>query len=54
MAFDLDAALQRGTDGNNRLHADHINPRFAKSMGLIGFDKTYVRAEGPHLWDKTA
>ena len=52
MAFDLDAVLQHGIENNNSLHADHINPRFAKSMGLIGFDKTYVRAEGPHMWDK--
>ena len=52
MAFDLEAAVRQGVDGNNRLHTAHINPRFAKSMSLIGFDKTYVRAEGPCLWDK--
>ncbi|MFN3232964.1 MAG: aspartate aminotransferase family protein [Alphaproteobacteria bacterium] len=52
VAFDLDAALVQGANANNTLHANHINPRFAKSLGLIGFDKTYVRAEGAHLWDK--
>ncbi|MDA0339039.1 MAG: aspartate aminotransferase family protein [Proteobacteria bacterium] len=52
MAFDLDAVLQHGIENNNSLHTDHINPRFAKSMGLIGFDRTYIRAQGPYMWDK--
>ncbi len=34
------------------LHADHINPAFVKMLRAIGFDKRYVRGEGPYLWDK--
>ncbi len=33
------------------LHAEHVNPVFVKMLKTIGFDKTYVRGEGPHLWD---
>jgi len=33
------------------LHSEHINPVFVKMLRAIGFDKTYVRGEGPHLWD---
>jgi ornithine--oxo-acid transaminase len=34
------------------LHAEHINPAFVKMLRTIGFDKAYVRGEGPYLWDK--
>lgn len=34
------------------LHADHVNPAFVKMLRTIGFDKGYVRGEGPYLWDK--
>ncbi|MGN6627703.1 MAG: aminotransferase class III-fold pyridoxal phosphate-dependent enzyme, partial [Tepidisphaeraceae bacterium] len=33
------------------LHAEHINPAFVKMLRTIGFDKGYVRGEGPYLWD---
>jgi ornithine--oxo-acid transaminase len=33
------------------LHGRHINPVFVKMLKTIGFDKGYVRAEGPYLWD---
>src|SRR5215213_11006123 len=33
------------------LHEQHINPAFVKMLKTIGFDKGYVRGEGPHLWD---
>lgn len=34
------------------LHAEHINPAFVKMLRTIGFDKGYVKGEGPYLWDK--
>lgn len=34
------------------LHEKHINPVFAKMLRTIGFDKKYVRGEGPYLWDE--
>src|SRR6478672_1622225 len=33
------------------LHRDYINPSFVKMLRTIGFDKGYVRGEGPYLWD---
>ena len=34
------------------LHAEHVNPAFVKMLRAIGFDKGYVRGEGPYLWDE--
>jgi ornithine--oxo-acid transaminase len=36
---------------NYELHADHVNPANARTLKTIGFDRCYVRAEGPYLWD---
>jgi ornithine--oxo-acid transaminase len=33
------------------LWARTINPQFARVLRTIGFDRTWVRAEGAHLWD---
>jgi len=33
------------------LHDEHINSAFVKMLRTIGFDKAYVRGEGPYLWD---
>lgn len=41
-----------GDDDPGALHAAHINPRFAKVLQLIGFDRTWVRAEGAALFDE--
>ncbi len=51
MPFDLDETLQAALDSPARRYAENVNPRFAKALGLIGFDRTYVRAQGPYLWD---
>src|SRR3954453_1288860 len=34
-----------------QLWAKAINPQFARVLKTIGFDRTWVRAEGAHLWD---
>lgn len=34
------------------LHARHINPVFVKMLRTIGFDKGYVRGEGPYIYDE--
>ena len=33
------------------LHTKHVNPVFVKMLKTIGFDKGYVRGQGPYLWD---
>ena len=34
------------------LHQEHVNPSFVKMLKAIGFDKRYVRGQGPYLWDE--
>lgn len=44
----IEANRERAFD----LHAEHINPAFVKMLRTIGFNKGYVRGQGPYLWDK--
>lgn len=44
--------LDQHQDRAYDLHARHLNPAFVKMLRTIGFDKRYVRGEGPHLWDE--
>jgi len=32
-------------------HLNYMNPQMPKVLKTLGFDKTYVRGEGPYLWD---
>ena len=45
-----DAVESRGPE-SLQLWAKHINPQFARVLKTIGFDRTWVRAEGAYLWD---
>ncbi len=51
MPLDVRRLLQDAAGPHHQLQSEHVNPRFAKSLSLIGFDRTYVRAEGAHLVD---
>lgn len=51
MPFDLRDALRRHTGQNYELHAEHVNPQFARVLKTIGYDRVYTRAEGQYLWD---
>lgn len=42
------AGLGQATD----LHKKHINPQMGDVLRIIGFDKSYVKAQGTTLWDK--
>ena len=45
-------SLLKEYEGRNyELHAEHINPANVRTLRTIGFDRCYVRAEGPYLWD---
>lgn len=50
--FDLGGLL--ATRGSERyaLHRAHMNPQLPRMLQTIGFDKTYVRAEGALLFDE--
>lgn len=51
MPFDILDLIRNAEGRNYELHEAHINPRFAKTLRTIGFDRCYTRAEGPYLWD---
>lgn len=51
MSFDLAALLRRYRGQARELHREHVNPKWMDALGLIGFDKEYVRALGCALWD---
>jgi putrescine aminotransferase len=44
-------ALEAGAASVSDLHARHLNPTFIEALGLFGFRRHYVRAEGLSLWD---
>ena len=43
--------VQARQEESLELWARTINPQFARVLKTIGFDRTWVRAEGAHLWD---
>lgn len=49
--LDISALLQEHEGENYELHSQHINPSNVRTLRTIGFDRCYVRAEGPYLWD---
>ena len=52
MQSDLLSWLAMHDDRAYELHEKHLNPAFVRMLKTIGFDKTYVRGEGPYLWDE--
>lgn len=49
--LDIKKLIAERARENVDLHAQHVNPQFAKVLRTIGFDKTWVRAQGPYLYD---
>lgn len=49
--LDIRALLKEHAGRNYDLHTQHINPANVRTLKTIGFDRCYVRAEGPYLWD---
>jgi ornithine--oxo-acid transaminase len=49
--LDIRALLRKHEGRNYELHSAHINPANARTLKTIGFDRCYIRAEGPYLWD---
>ena len=52
MSFDLQALIDSRKGENIALQRENINPRFARVLRLIGFDKVYVRGLGQYLYDE--
>ena len=51
MSFDLKALIDSRKGENLALQGENINPRFARVLRLIGFDKVYVRGLAQYLYD---
>ena len=49
--LDIVGLLKQHAGENYELHSLHVNPANARALKTIGFDRCYVRAEGPYLWD---
>jgi ornithine--oxo-acid transaminase len=49
--LDIRSLLEQNKGRNYGLHSAHVNPANARTLKAIGFDRCYVRAEGPYLWD---
>jgi len=49
--LDIRALCKKHEGQNYELHAAHVNPSAVRTLKTIGFDRCYVRAEGPYLWD---
>jgi ornithine--oxo-acid transaminase len=50
-SLDIRALVEARQGESLELWARTINPQFARVLKTIGFDRTWVRAEGAHLWD---
>jgi len=49
--LNIQSLLEQHQGRNYDLHGTHINPSNVRALKTIGFDRCYVRAEGPYLWD---
>ncbi|MDB6110848.1 MAG: putative acetylornithine aminotransferase, partial [Pedosphaera sp.] len=49
--LEICALLKEHEGRNYELHDAHVNPANVRTLRTIGFDRCYVRAEGPYLWD---
>jgi acetylornithine/succinyldiaminopimelate/putrescine aminotransferase len=49
--LNIQALLEEYQGQNYDLHAAHVNPANVRTLKTIGFDRCYVRGEGPYLWD---
>lgn len=49
--LDLRALLAERAGSTLDLHARTVNPQFVRLLRTIGFDRTWVRAEGAHFFD---
>ena len=50
--FDLRALLSARGGEAFALHERYVNPQMPRVLRTIGFDREYVRAEGPYLFDR--
>jgi ornithine--oxo-acid transaminase len=49
--LDIVGLMKQHAGRNYELQSEHVNPANVRALKTIGFDRCYVRAEGPYLWD---
>jgi ornithine--oxo-acid transaminase len=49
--FDITQLVQSTNGKALELAGLHVNPQFAKVLGIIGFDINYTKGQGQYLWD---
>jgi ornithine--oxo-acid transaminase len=52
MTIDLEKLMADHQGQNHQLFSGYINPQLARVLKTIGFDRSYVRAEGQYLYDE--
>ncbi|MGH8686076.1 MAG: aminotransferase class III-fold pyridoxal phosphate-dependent enzyme, partial [Nitrosospira sp.] len=52
MPIDINAILTETRGRNFELYEEHVNPVFVKVLRTLGFNRSWVRGEGPYLWDE--
>ncbi|HPM42107.1 MAG TPA: aspartate aminotransferase family protein, partial [bacterium] len=51
MTIDIKGLLSAHSGRQHELYSRHVNPQFVRVLRTIGFDRNYVKAEGPILFD---
>ncbi|MFO1089452.1 MAG: aspartate aminotransferase family protein [Hyphomicrobiales bacterium] len=51
MPVDIRALVAAHAREASALYEEHVNGKFARAMRIIGFDRPYVKGQGPYLWD---
>jgi ornithine--oxo-acid transaminase len=51
LPFEVDAVFREHQGEQFALHEAHLNPQLPRVLRTLGFDRTYVRGEGPWLFD---
>lgn len=51
MPLDIKKMIRDAQNRGYDMHREHVNPMYMKVLKTIGFDKNYVRGEGPYLID---
>ena len=51
MLYNIDDVSKLKRSKIRGLYSEYVNPGLASMMGLLDFDKNFVRAEGCYVWD---
>ena len=51
MDYNIQRVIDETRDRSFQLFGEYVSPKWAQMLRTIGFDRTYVRAEGPYLYD---